>query len=104
MWIGLGTTGTALAVAGLFGLRAHELHDEASALPTRHPERRSLKGDIEDAELIADVALVSAAVAALGTALLLWLEQEEENVAEGTPQLGASAGPDGVGLLLRGTL
>jgi hypothetical protein len=115
-WIGASATVITAGVGGFFALQVKSLHDEAKNIPSVSPERASKKKDIESAELTADVFFATSAVLAIGTTIVGFMTEWDEQKAGGdgeAPGLSAETpavsiapifGPGLAGLSLQGGL
>ncbi len=110
-FIGAGATVLATGLGTFFALRALALHDDALALPSAHPERSRKREQVENAELTADVFFGSAALLAVGTAIVFFVtdwdagdREEERYRGRIALQIGPSVAPGGAGLVLWGSL
>lgn len=91
-WAGVGATAVTAGVGGFFALRVSSLHSDAEKIPAVSPERASARGDIEDAELLADLFFGTSLVLAVGTTVVGFLTKWE---ASETPPADAGAGSAG---------
>ena len=110
-FIGAGATVLATGLGTFFALRALALHDDALALPSAHPDRSQKRERVENAELTADVFFGSAALLAVGTAIVFfvtdWDEGDRAEQGYREPialQITPAIAPGGAGLVLRGAL
>jgi hypothetical protein len=113
-WAGVGATAVTAGVGGFFALRVSSLHSDAEKIPAVSPERRAAKGDIEDAELLADIFFGTSLVLAVGTTVVGFLTdwEPEEGPPKGTGadagevsglRLAPVASADGAGVVLGGS-
>lgn len=111
-WIGAGATAVTAAVGGLFALRAVALQEDALALPAVHPDRTQRRGDVEDAEITADIFFASAALLAAGTTIVLLVTDWDARADADTDvepldrevHFSPAVGPDSAGLIIGGRL
>jgi hypothetical protein len=111
-WIGASATVVSAGVGGLFALRVGSLHDQAEGTPAVSPKRKQIKSDMESAELTADVFFATAAVLAIGTTIVAFMtewDQEKISAADLPPEqarvkLAPQVAPGYAGLSLSGGL
>lgn len=103
-WAGVALTGVTAAAGGIFGVRALTLKSDAEDLDPRLP-RAQEADDIQGSALLADILFASAGALAIGTVVIYFLtdwDDEEQDVASIT--IAGSLFPGGATLNLGGAL
>lgn len=72
-WIGASATVVTASLGGFFALQVSSLYDKAKDTPAVSPKRNQQKKDIESAELTADIFFLSAGVLAIGTTIIAFM-------------------------------
>ena len=109
-WIGTGATVVTASLGAFFALRVSSLHDDAISINEYHPDRVQAKKDVEDAELLADIFFGATALLAVGTTIVAFITDWEEDKKpaksddETAVRLLPSLAPGHAGLSLQGRL